>query len=435
MLVSTELAAGPTTALAVTLCALVLGPKLLSFVVAAHYQLTAERPKLVYKSTPRNERLLAKCEHLVKKKFYPLWYLFNGHLQTLQLSRANEMEPTPAIAYERQLLDMPDGGVVSLDWALLPSRTKDDKATLEQRIDTNKKTVLVLPGLTGGSGEHYIRSAVERLNGLGWQCVVLNSRGCQNTPLRTPHLFCIAYTGDLRFVARYLTDKYNFASEAFIGLGFSMGSNVLVKYLGEDGDQTRLTAAISVGNPFDMPNCSKNMEIPLFNRLTYSRVLSAGLSDLFFNRSNAHEVFRDYPGLDLEALKKVKKVSEFDELFTIKHFNYKSVDEFYHDGSCVTRLPKVSVPLLCLNAEDDPISVATSLPSKSVVVANENLILCTTKSGGHLAFYEGNYDEAADNTSSKQQKPKHNLRPWSVKVIGEFAESVLQCKYEPNPTR
>ncbi|KAG3140074.1 hypothetical protein PI124_g13992 [Phytophthora idaei] len=391
------------------------------FIVASHYKFMAESPKLVYKSTPKNERLLHKCSHLVKKKFYPLWYLCNGHLQTLQLSWANEMDPTPAIPYERQLLDMPDGGVVSLDWALLPSSAKDDQVTLDQRVDASKKTVLVLPGLTGGSGEHYIRTAVERLNSLGWQCVVFNLRGCQDTPLRTPHLFCIAYTGDLRFVARYLTDKFNFT--ALIGLGFSMGSNVLVKYLGEDGDQVRLTAGISVGNPFDMANCSKNIEGPLFNRLTYSRVLSAGLNDLFFNRSNAHEVFRDYPGLDLEALKKVKKVSEFDELFTIKHFNYKSVDKFYQDGSCVTRLPKVTVPLLCLNAEDDPISLATSLPTKDMVEANENIILCTTKSGGHLAFYEGDYDEDDDIPSIKKQKFKRKLRPWSVKVIGEFAES------------
>ncbi|ETM39503.1 hypothetical protein L914_14365, partial [Phytophthora nicotianae] len=419
-LMSVALADSPAT-LAVALCALALAPTAMSLVVAAHYKLTAETPRLVYKSTAKNEHLLNQCEHLVRKKFYPLWYLCNGHLQTLQLSWANEMEPTPAIPYERQLLDMPDGGVVSLDWALLSSSEQDNQAALDQRIDPNKKTALVLPGLTGGSGEHYIRTAVERLNSLGWQCVVLNSRGCQDTPLRTPHLFCIAYTGDLRFVAQYLTDKFNF--EALIGLGFSMGSNVLVKYLGEDGNQARLTAGISVGNPFDMVKCSKNIEGPLINRLTYSRVLSAGLSDLFFNRSNAHEVFRDFPGLDLEALRNVKKVSEFDELFTIKHFNYKSVDEFYQDGSCITRLAKVTVPLLCLNAEDDPISVATSLPTKEMVEANENIILCTTKSGGHLAFYEGDYD---DDNAVMKQKLNRKLRPWSVKVIGEFAQSVLR---------
>jgi predicted alpha/beta-fold hydrolase len=86
------------------------------------------------------------------------------------------------------------------------------------------------------------------------------------------------------------------------------------------------------------------------------------------------------------------------------------------------------VPLLCLNAEDDPISVATSLPTKDVIEANDNIILCTTKSGGHLAFYEGSHDEDDNESSSKKLEPKRKLNPWSVKVIGEFAESVLHCE-------
>ncbi|KAE9337782.1 hypothetical protein PF008_g12368 [Phytophthora fragariae] len=96
-----EITRAPTTGLAVTLCVLALTPKIMSILASADYEITAERPKLVYKSTSKNERLLANCAHLVKKKFYPLWYLFNGHLQTLQLSWANEMKPTSAIDYER----------------------------------------------------------------------------------------------------------------------------------------------------------------------------------------------------------------------------------------------------------------------------------------------------------------------------------------------
>lgn len=93
------------------------------------------------------------------------------------------MEKLPHIPYARQLLDLPDGGVVSLDWALPTSApfSLDD-------VDPDCKTALILPGLTGGSGEHYIRTAVRRLNDDGWQCVVLNARGCANTPLKTAHV-------------------------------------------------------------------------------------------------------------------------------------------------------------------------------------------------------------------------------------------------------
>lgn len=236
-------------------------------------------------------------------------------------------------------------------------------------------------------------------------------------------LFCIAYTGDLRFVAKYLSEKYAFARDAFVGIGFSLGSNVLVKYLGEEKDATPLTAAISIGNPFDIVKCSANIDGTLFNRLTYSRALGQGLQDLFFNRSNAHEVFQGYPGIDIEALRAAKTVSEFDALFTIKHFKYGSVDEFYRDGSSLSRLPHAAVPLLCINAEDDPISVAAGLPTREQVEANPNVVLCVTKSGGHLAFYET--PDAADEDSAGKRLPV-----WSVKAIAEFAESTRQLKNE-----
>lgn len=200
----------------------------------------------------------------------------------MKLAIANEQELEPSVAYERQLLELPDGGIVSLDWAL-PLR-KDGSATPLAEIDRNKRTVLVLPGLTGGSREHYIRSAVHCLRRKGWQVVVLNARGCADTPLATPHFFCIAYTSDVRYVARYLSETYNFQSEALVGLGFSLGSNVLVKYLGEEQASTPLTAAISVGNPFDVVRCSANIDGTLFNRLTYGRVLNTSLLQLVFEK-------------------------------------------------------------------------------------------------------------------------------------------------------
>lgn len=106
----------------------------------------------------------------------------------MKLATANEQQPHPAIPYERQLLELPDGGVVSLDWALPQWRSRDTSRSVQQDVDPSTRTVLVLPGLTGGSGEFYIRTTVARLLALGWQVVVLNARGCANTPLRTPQV-------------------------------------------------------------------------------------------------------------------------------------------------------------------------------------------------------------------------------------------------------
>ncbi|POM81671.1 Serine protease family S33 [Phytophthora palmivora] len=292
-------------------------------------------------------------------------------------------------------------------------------------VDPTRRTVLLLPGLTGGSPANYIRFAVAKLHEIGWQCVVLNARGCAKTPVKTAQLYCTAYTEDLRFVLEQLDKKYAFGQEAFIGVGFSMGSNVLVKYLGEEGENTPLTGAVSVGNPFNMTKVSENLSNTHFNRLMYDKALNRSMRSLFFEKSNAAEKFEGYPGLDMEAVRTSRTVREFDDTLTSVLFNYKNADHFYEDASSDKKLRSVKVPLLCINAEDDPISVRTALPSRSLVESCPNVILCVTNSGGHLAYYESSiYEEEGKITRKKMPSM------WSAKPIAEFAEAVRLCKVE-----
>lgn len=289
-----------------------LGPTLMSMLLQWHYARTAETPRLIYRKTPANKKLLSHCVTMstsaivcllptvadtscfapaAQTKYYPSWRLFNGHLQTIKFAFDKR---APPVDYKRQLLDMPDGGVVSLDWALLPGHSSvrkeggalpnEEKSSWIKGVDPTRRTALLLPGLTGGSPANYIRLTVARLHEVGWQCVVLNARGCAKTPLRTAQLYCTAYTEDLRFVLQELAKKYDFSREAFVGVGFSMGSNVLVKYLGEEGDQTPLTGAVSVGNPFNLTKVSENLSGSLFNRLTYDKMLNRSMRALFFEK-------------------------------------------------------------------------------------------------------------------------------------------------------
>ncbi|KAI9982431.1 hypothetical protein PInf_008374 [Phytophthora infestans] len=389
-----------------------LGPSLTAMLVRWHLARAGETPRLIYRKTPANNKLLSHCATMTQTKYYPPLSLFNGHLQTIKFAQDKS---GPKIDYKRQLLDMPDGGVVSLDWALLPVYSPRGKAS---HVDPTRRTVLLLPGLTGGSPANYIRFTVAKLHEIGWQCVVLNARGCANTPVKTAQLYCTAYTEDLRFVLQELDNKYDFGQEAFVGVGFSMGSNVLVKYLGEEGDQTPLTGAVSVGNPFNLIKVSESLSGTYFNRLMYDQALNRSMKTLFFETSNAAEKFEGYPGLDLEAVRASRTVREFDDTLTSVLFNYKNADHFYEDASSDKKLRAVKVPLLCINAEDDPISVRTALPSRALVESSPNVILCTTKSGGHLAYYESSLHE------------KNGPTMWTAKPIAEFAEAVRLTKLE-----
>lgn len=138
------------------------------------------------------------------------------------------------------------------------------------------------------------------------------------------------------------------------------------------------------------------------------------------------ELFKSYPGIDLDAIKSSKSVREFESYLSRVTFNYPTVDDYYSDSSCITRLQDVRIPLLCLNATDDPF--AGALPSPAQMQANPNIIFCLTKSGGHLSFFEGSFDPEANSSRAEcadAGSDGSTFKMWSVKVIAEFAESVL----------
>lgn len=172
-----------------------------------------------------------------------------------------------------------------------------------------------------------------------------------------------------------------------------------------------------------MAKCSANFGGSLFNRLTYDKALNRNLRELFFNKCNAAEQFEGYPGVDLQAVKATRTVRGFDDTLTKVAFRYNTVDDYYNDAGSVKKLGTVRVPLLCINAEDDPISISSALPADSEVEANPNVILCTTKSGGHLAFYESSLKKEGDSEHASK-----NGNMWTVNPIAEFAEAVRLSK-------
>ncbi|KAF0683103.1 Aste57867_24791 [Aphanomyces stellatus] len=98
-------------------------------------------------------------------------------------------------------------------------------------------------------------------------------------------------------------------------------------------------------------------------RLLYNGPMTAGLFSLFFDRSNAHKQFVNYPTIDVEKIRSCTIPAEFDETLTRRIFGYVSVSDFYRDASCAQYMKNVCIPLLCLSAKDDPICIDRSTPA------------------------------------------------------------------------
>ncbi|KAF9434208.1 hypothetical protein BGZ76_008377 [Entomortierella beljakovae] len=348
------------------------------------------------------EYIRGKCPSLFDPKkavFKPTLWMTNGHLQTAYAAFVG-FENQYNIDYQRELLETADGGTLTVDWA--PSFEK-------KPIDATP-TLVFLHGLTGGSHESYIRALVETMTrDHGYRCVVFNARACADSPLTSPQLYSGAYTDDLRFVMKYIRKVLPEAK--LMGIGFSLGSNILMNYMGEEGDKCEFLGAMSVGNPFDLLGTCYNMERGYLQRKIYSPTMGGSLKKIFFKHA---KMFENSPVVDMDEVKRGITIRQFDDAVTRKVFGFRTVQEYYRVGSCHQRLLDIKRPFLCLSALDDPIAVEWCIPTDEIT-KNPYGLLATTSRGGHLGWFQGFFSQDR----------------WSTKPLEEFCLAIFDADRRP----
>ncbi|QRV87872.1 alpha/beta hydrolase family protein [Ceratobasidium sp. AG-Ba] len=305
--------------------------------------------------------------------FEPVWWLPSGDLQTIFCSMGS-FENVDRIQYERKLIRVPDNGTLALDFAASPNATE------------NSPIAVILHGLTGGSHEHYIRALLTDLTSpaVGFRAVVVNARGCAGAPVTSPRLYHGGTTDDLRCALIYI--RARFPSSTLVGVGFSVGANMLAKYLGEEGTTSMLSAGVCLANVWDFAAGIEHMEQGGFmQRFVYNNVLGSAQQALYRSASYAlggvaerwrlAEVF----GAPFCGMRWI------DDRVASQMAGCKNAKEYYQRNSSSEFLSGVRVPLLGLNACDDPIAAKT-IPYEAAR-ASEHFVLATTEGGGHLGWF------------------------------------------------
>jgi len=165
-------------------------------------------------------------------------------------------------------------------------------------------------------------------------------------------------------------------------------------------------------NPFDLNKCDEALQRGFFGTL-YSRSMAANMRKLF--APHAH-LFAGLPGYDRALVERAKTVRDFDEAVTRVTFGFPSVDAYYDASSSATMIERVRVPLLVVQAEDDPIAVRDATPREAIGAMREgNVILVETPSGGHLGWTAG--EEAPFGA------------PWPDRGAFEFLDAVRARKH------
>ena len=322
--------------------------------------------------------------------FRPAWWLRSAHLQTLWPSLSRR---APEVGLERERLELPDGDFLDLDWT----------------PGTAGPLVLVLHGLEGSSRSRYARGLLAAVRRRGWQGVVMHFRGCSGEPNRLPRSYHSGETGDLSRVVGVVLRRFPGRSLAVVG--YSLGGNVLLKWLGETGANNPITCAVAVSVPFELDAAAR--------RLThgFSRFYQWWL--LRSLRENvARKVALGILSEEFTARAAAPDFWTFDDRVTATLHGFAGADDYYGRSSCRQYLGGVRIPTLVVHARDDPFLFADAIPAPTEV--GSAVTLEVHERGGHVGFVAGRWPWRPDY--------------WLERRIPAFLETWL-VRAEPLPPR
>ncbi|MFZ5471709.1 MAG: YheT family hydrolase [Myxococcota bacterium] len=242
--------------------------------------------------------------------------------------------------------------------------------------------VLVLHGLEGSSQSGYVSEAMSCAAARGFGAVAMSFRGCGQLPNRHLRSYNSGDTTDARWVLNELRRRG--IDGPLLGIGFSLGANMLLRLLGEDGERCELFAAAALCAPFDLSACMRALDGPgVWARIYRERLLRP-------LKQKALEKAQRFPGaLKARRIAAARTLEAFDEAVTAPLWGFSSAAEYYAKCSSGPLLPSIHRPTLLLSAADDPFIPASAFPGTSTWAKHPFLAPLLTEAGGHVGHIAG----------------------------------------------
>lgn len=317
--------------------------------------------------------------------FEAAWWCRGPHAQTIWSALLRQ---APRLTLTRARWELPDGDFLDAD---------------EMEAAAEAPRVIVLHGLESSSDSIHVLTVLQEALRRGWGGVAVNFRSCSGELNRLPRSYHGGETGDLAWVVAKVVAQYPASPIGLVGI--SLGGNVVLKYLGEQGDALPVSvrAAAALSAPVDLAMSARTLEQGL-SRVYMDRLVAR------LKRKTLLKLSR-YPDLvDRQALSAVRTIGEFDELVTAPVHGFASAEAYWRASSSLAYLPRIRRPTLLINAQDDPFLPAAALPRRQV---SENAMLAAEfpARGGHVGFLEGRW-------------PGHAV-PWAEARAVQFLEELL----------
>ena len=296
----------------------------------------------------------------------PPRYLYNGHLQTVVPSVFRKVT---GVDYERERLTLSDGDFVDIDWVEQPSATAN-----------SRRLLLLTHGLEGDSQRHYIRGTAKLFAQYGYDVLAWNCRSCSGEMNRAFRLYNHGEIGDIGEVIHHALHTKHY--QEIVMIGYSMGGNITLKYLGVHGKEAPdvIRRAVAISSPCDLLASAKLLDLPAnrFYRNRFRRKLLAKMEQKALA----------FPGtLNMQKITDVKEWCDFDNFFSAPVNGYRDADDFYNQASAVNFMAGITIPTLVLNAQNDPILSPECSPAW-LAAKHPYIYLETPRLGGHVGFLQ-----------------------------------------------
>ena len=304
-----------------------------------------------------------------KSTFKPAWWLKNCHLQTI-FPALFRKEPNPS-DYFRERLTTPDGDFIDIDFC----------------GNGSNPLVILLHGLTGSSQSDFIKGLQRTLSKHGLRSAAINFRGCSGQPNNRARCYHSGETEDIHFL--YQTLRQREPHTAFAAVGISLGGNVLLKWLGEQGNNLKLNAAVAISVPLVLGLCATKLDNGLSK--VYRANLLADLKTYMRNKLQHLETIGQLDEvMKIKALGDLSGINSFwqyDDRVVAPLHGFKDVHDYYTRSSSRQFLKAIAVPTLLIQAADDPFMTSEVLPDTDEI--SPHIQLEFTPHGRQVGFVTG----------------------------------------------
>jgi predicted alpha/beta-fold hydrolase len=266
----------------------------------------------------------------------------------------------------RERFETPDGDFVDVDW---------------RGGVTDAPLLLVLHGLEGTIRSHYIGGLFQLAAARGWRAGVVYFRSCSGELNRLPRFYHSGDTADFDHVLRLLVAREPSLRVGVVGI--SIGGNVLLKWLGERGDEVpkALAGAVAISVPFDLSACARLMDQGL-QKLLYTASFMRSFRQKTRAKAQVHPGF-----VDLPAALRAQTFSAYDRAVTAPLHGFADEQDYYRQASSGPYLTRIRRSTLLINAVDDPFIPPASLPDVAALPPAVRAEF--VPHGGHVGFVEG----------------------------------------------